>query len=61
MVRKNPPAILSAFSRQMPWRYQPHDISTGRPLKARLVSPDQLADGFRQKKGWYDFVLADPN
>ena len=61
MAQKNPNGILSGFSQQTPWRYQPYEIGTGRPLKAAVVNPKRMADDFQQKQGWYDFFLADPN
>jgi hypothetical protein len=61
MAQKNPDGIYTAFSRQSPWRYQPYEIGTGRPLKPSTVSPQRLAKDFHQKKDWYNFFLADPN
>jgi hypothetical protein len=61
MAQKDPSAILSAFSRQSPWRYQPYEIGTGRPLKPAIVPSTKMAHDFRQKQNWYDFFLADPN
>ncbi len=61
MAQKNPNGILSAFSQQTPWKYQPYEIGTGRPLKAAVVSPQQMANDFQKRQGWYDFFLADPN
>ena len=61
MAQKNPHAILAAFSQQTPWKYQPYEIGTGRPLKAAVVNPKQMANDFRKKRGWYNFFLADPN
>jgi hypothetical protein len=61
MAMKNPESIFSAFSRQTPWRYQPYEIGTGRPLKAQVVTPDQMANDLRKKQRWYDFFLAEPN
>lgn len=61
MVSKNPDAIFAAFSRQSPWRYQPYEIGTGKRLQPEVVSPQKLALDIQEKKGWYDFFLADPN
>jgi hypothetical protein len=61
MVSKNPAAILSAFSRQSPWRYQPYEIGIGRRLKQTMITPEKMTRDFQQKSGWYDFFLADPN
>jgi hypothetical protein len=61
MAQKQPNAIQAAFSPQAPWKYQPYEIGTGRPLKASVVTPGQMADDFQKKQGWYNFFLADPN
>lgn len=61
MVNKDPAAILSAFSRQSPWKYQPYEIGSRRRLKTATVTPDKLARDFQQKTRWYDFFMADPN
>ena len=61
MAQKNSNGILSGFSQQTPWKYQPYEIGTGRPLKASVVNPKQMADDFQKKQGWYNFFLADPN
>jgi hypothetical protein len=61
MARKNPAGILAAFSQQTPWRFQPYEIGTGKPLKAAAVNPNQMTNDFRRKQGWYDFFMAEPN
>jgi hypothetical protein len=61
MAQKQPHGILAAFSQQRPWKYQPYEIGTGRPLKAEVINPRQMADDFQKKRGWYNFFLADPN
>jgi hypothetical protein len=61
MESKNPTAILSAFSSQSPWKYQPYEIGTRRRLRSETVTPAKLASDFQQKTGWYDFFLAEPN
>jgi len=61
MAGKNPNGILAGFSQQLPWKYQPYEIGTGRPLKAAVVNPKQMAHDFQKKRGWYNFFLADPN
>ncbi len=61
MAQKNLHGILAAFSPQTPWKYQPYEIGTGRPLKAATVNPKKMANDFREKKGWRDFFLAEPN
>ena len=61
MAQKQPSGILAAFSPQTPWKYQPYEIGTGRPLKADVVNPGQMANDFQKKRGWYNFFLADPN
>jgi hypothetical protein len=61
MVRKNPAAILSAFSRQAPWKYQPYEIGSNRRLQAATITPEKLARDFQQQTGWYDFFMSEPN
>lgn len=61
IAQKNPKGILAAFSQQTPWQYQPYEIGTGRPLKVAVINPQKLVSDFKNKQGWYDFFLADPN
>jgi hypothetical protein len=61
MHRKNPQAVLAAFSRQSPWRYVNYEIGTGRQLASRMVSFQQMAADFQQKTGWYRFFLDEPD
>lgn len=61
MAGKNPKGILAAFSQQKAWLYQPYEIGTGRALKGDIVNPNQMAQDFQNKRGWYNFFLADPN
>ena len=61
MAQKNSHGIFAAFSQQTPWKYQPYEIGTGRPLKAEVINPGQMTNDFQKKRGWYNFFLADPN
>jgi hypothetical protein len=61
MHRKNPQAVLAAFSRQSPWRYVNYEIGTGRQLASRTVSFQQMAADFQRKTGWYRFFLDEPD
>jgi hypothetical protein len=61
MVNKNAPAIFAAFSQQSAWKYQPYDISSGRPLPSVAVTPGELRRDFQQKTGWYNFFMEDPD
>lgn len=61
MAQKKPDGILAAFSQQTPWKYQPYEIGTGRPLKAAVVAPKQMATDFQKKQGWYNFFLEEPD
>jgi hypothetical protein len=61
MTQKDTNGIFAAFSAQTSWKYQPYEIGTGRPSKATVVSPSQMANDFQKKQGWYNFFLADPN
>jgi hypothetical protein len=61
MAGKNPGGILAAFSQQTAWQYQPYEIGSNRPLQLTVINPTQMANDFRQKRGWYNFFLAEPN
>jgi hypothetical protein len=61
MLNKNAPAIFAAFSQQSAWKYQPYDISTGRPLPPKTITPKELGRDFQQKSGWYNFFMEDPD
>jgi len=51
MAGKDTNGILSGFSQKMPWKYQPYEIGTGRPLPAEVVNPKQMANDFQKKLG----------